>query len=65
MSDRSWPNHQIGEWQQWLELAQKAGLGIGLWDWNVVADTVACRTRLTASADLLAIRFPAGWKMPR
>ncbi|MGB9431916.1 MAG: PAS domain S-box protein [Candidatus Acidiferrum sp.] len=28
------------EWQKRLELAQKAGLRIGLWDWDVVADTV-------------------------
>jgi PAS domain S-box-containing protein len=27
-------------WQQRLELAQKAGLCIGLWDWDVVANTV-------------------------
>jgi PAS domain S-box-containing protein len=31
----------IGEWQQWLALAQKAGLRIGLWDWDAVANTVA------------------------
>ena len=41
MADREWPEHQIGEWQQWLELAQKAGLRIGLWDWDVVANTVS------------------------
>jgi len=40
MAARSWPDQQIGEWQQWLELAQKAGLKIGLWDWDVVANTV-------------------------
>ncbi len=40
MAHRDWPEHQIGEWQQWLELAQKAGLRIGLWDWDVVANTV-------------------------
>jgi two-component system NtrC family sensor kinase len=28
------------EWEQWLELAQKAGLRIGLWDWDLVANTV-------------------------
>ncbi len=28
------------EWQKRLELAQKAGLRIGLWDWDVVANTV-------------------------
>ncbi len=27
-------------WQQRLELAQKAGLRIGLWDWDVVTNTV-------------------------
>jgi len=28
-------------WQKRLELAQKAGLRIGLWDWDLVANTVA------------------------
>ncbi|MFZ1918704.1 MAG: PAS domain S-box protein [Terriglobales bacterium] len=28
------------KWQHRLELAQKAGLRIGLWDWDVVANTV-------------------------
>jgi len=28
------------EWQKRLELAEKAGLRIGLWDWDVVANTV-------------------------
>ena len=28
------------QWEQRLELAQKAGLRIGLWDWDVVANTV-------------------------
>ena len=28
------------DWQKRLELAQKAGLRIGLWDWDVVANTV-------------------------
>ena len=41
MENRKWPQHQIGEWQQWLELANRAGLRIGLWDWDVVANTVA------------------------
>jgi PAS domain S-box-containing protein len=40
MVHRSWPGKQINEWQQWLELAHKAGLRIGLWDWDVVANTV-------------------------
>jgi two-component system cell cycle sensor histidine kinase/response regulator CckA len=40
MASRSWPQRQMVEWQQWLELAQKAGLRIGLWDWDVVANTV-------------------------
>jgi PAS domain S-box-containing protein len=35
------PKQQIGEWRQWSELAHKAGLRVGLWDWNVVANTVA------------------------
>jgi PAS domain S-box-containing protein len=41
MAHRSWLEHQIGEWQQWLELAHTAGLKIGLWDWDVLANTVA------------------------
>jgi PAS domain S-box-containing protein len=40
MGSRTWPQQQMVEWQQWLELAQKAGLRIGLWDWDVVANTV-------------------------
>ena len=28
------------EWQQRLELAQRSGLRIGLWDWNMAANTV-------------------------
>ncbi len=40
MASRDWPQQQIVEWQQWLELAQKAGLRIGLWDWDVVTNTV-------------------------
>ncbi|MGA9527855.1 MAG: PAS domain S-box protein [Terriglobales bacterium] len=28
------------DWQKRLELAQKAGLRIGLWDWDVIANTV-------------------------
>ncbi len=28
------------QWEQRLELAQKAGLRIGLWDWDVLANTV-------------------------
>jgi two-component system cell cycle sensor histidine kinase/response regulator CckA len=31
----------VGEWEKRLELAQKAGLRIGLWDWNLSTDTVA------------------------
>jgi PAS domain S-box-containing protein len=41
MAHRDWPEQRIGEWQHWLELAQKAGLRVGLWDWDVVANTVA------------------------
>jgi PAS domain S-box-containing protein len=40
MAARDWPQQQIVEWQQWVELAQKAGLRIGLWDWDVVTSTV-------------------------
>ena len=40
MASRSWPEQQMVEWQQWLELAQTAGLKVGLWDWDVVANTV-------------------------
>lgn len=38
---RAWPKQQIGEWQKWSELAHKAGLSVGLWDWDVGANTVA------------------------
>jgi PAS domain S-box-containing protein len=31
---------QIGDWHAWLQLAQKAGLRIGLWDWNLSNGTV-------------------------
>ena len=37
---RKHAEHQAHEWQRRLELAQKAGLRIGLWDWDVVANTV-------------------------
>ncbi|MFY9912949.1 MAG: PAS domain S-box protein [Candidatus Sulfotelmatobacter sp.] len=37
---RKHAQHQAHEWQRRLELAQKAGLRIGLWDWDVVANTV-------------------------
>jgi PAS domain S-box-containing protein len=40
MANRNWPEQQIVEWQQWSELAGKAGLRIGLWDWDVAANTV-------------------------
>ncbi len=40
MASRNWPEQQVVEWQQWLELAQTAGLKIGLWDWDVAANTV-------------------------
>ena len=40
MTNRKWPEQQMVEWQQWLELAQTAGLKVGLWDWDVVANTV-------------------------
>ena len=40
MADRVWLEQQIGEWQKWLELAHEADLSIGLWDWDVVANSV-------------------------
>jgi two-component system cell cycle sensor histidine kinase/response regulator CckA len=40
MTDLAWPETRIGEWQHSIESAQKAGLGIGLWDWDLVAHTV-------------------------
>jgi PAS domain S-box-containing protein len=40
MACPDWPQQQMVEWQQWFDLAQKAGLRIGLWDWDVVANTV-------------------------
>ncbi len=41
MAHQAQREQKIGEWQQWLELANKARLRVGLWDWDVVADTVA------------------------
>ena len=37
---RKWAERAAHDWQKRLELAQKAGLRIGLWDWDVVANTV-------------------------
>ncbi|MGZ7057788.1 MAG: PAS domain-containing hybrid sensor histidine kinase/response regulator [Candidatus Angelobacter sp.] len=38
--DRKRAERAVQEWQERLELAQKAGLRIGLWDWDAVANTV-------------------------
>lgn len=40
ISKRKKAEQSAYEWQQRLELAQKTGLRIGLWDWNVIANTV-------------------------
>ena len=32
--------HKSGEWHNWLELAHKAGIKIGLWEWDVLTNTV-------------------------
>ena len=53
------------EWQKRLELAQKAGLRIGLWDWDVVADTVVWSDkRLTVSSVIPDRHSPAASRMP-
>ena len=31
---------KTGEWHNWLELAHKAGIKIGLWEWDVLTNTV-------------------------
>jgi PAS domain S-box-containing protein len=40
MTSQEWPQQQIVGWRQWLDLARKAGLRIGLWDWDVQANLV-------------------------
>jgi two-component system NtrC family sensor kinase len=40
MASWEWPQQQIVGWQQWLDLARKAGLRIGLWDWDVKANSM-------------------------
>src|SRR5581483_3490643 len=40
ISERKRAERAAHDWQKRLELAQKAGLRIGLWDWDVVANTV-------------------------
>ncbi len=37
---RQWAVQTVEEWQQRMELAQKAGLRIGLWDWDLNTNTV-------------------------
>jgi two-component system NtrC family sensor kinase len=38
--DRKLAERAVQDWQERLVLAQKAGLRIGLWDWDAVANTV-------------------------
>ena len=40
ISERRRAEEALHGWQKRLELAQKAGLRIGLWDWDVTANTV-------------------------
>src|SRR5579863_397395 len=40
ISKRKRAEEAADAWQKRLELAQKAGLGIGLWDWDLVENTV-------------------------
>jgi len=40
IKQRKLAEQAVHEWQKRLELAQKAGLRIGLWEWNYVADTI-------------------------
>lgn len=51
MADRVWLEQQIGEWQKWLELAHEADLSIGLWDWDVVANSVTWSDETYRSVD--------------
>ncbi len=39
--DRKRAERAVQDWQERLVLAQKAGLRIGLWDWDAVANTVS------------------------
>lgn len=40
ISERKKAEQALDGWQKRLELAQKAGLRIGLWDWDITANTV-------------------------
>jgi two-component system, NtrC family, sensor kinase len=40
MENRAVSEQTIGEWHNWLELAHKAGIKIGLWEWDVLTNTV-------------------------
>ena len=40
ITDRKRADRATEDWQKRLELAEKAGLRIGLWDWNIEAGTV-------------------------
>jgi len=41
ITERKRAEQTLQQWQKQLDLAQKAGLRIGLWDWDVVANTVS------------------------
>jgi PAS domain S-box-containing protein len=41
ITERKRAEHTAGEWQKRLELAEKAGLPIGLWDLDLTANTLA------------------------
>jgi PAS domain S-box-containing protein len=45
ITDRKRTEEALRETQEWLSLAQGAG-GIGLWDWDLVNDTVKCSDQL-------------------
>ena len=40
METRVVSEQKTGEWHNWLELAHKAGIKIGLWEWDVLTNTV-------------------------
>jgi PAS domain S-box-containing protein len=41
ITERKRAEQTLQQWQKQLDLAQNAGLRIGLWDWDVVANTVS------------------------
>ena len=57
ITDRKRAEQTLQEWQKRLYLAQKAGLRIGLWDWDVVAGTVTWSDEIYRQFGLTADTF--------